>query len=97
MKNNFYEVNNMTRAEICRMITKTFNTLNEIDDARQLQKLDLSLSDFRECQRLMSDLGEPGAYAKTIYGKAANFFKKCGYKVIPDKVIGFDIIAPMED
>jgi hypothetical protein len=87
----------MTTPEICRMITKTFNTLNEVDDISQLQNLGLSLYDFRECQRIMPELGQPGAYAKTIFSRVANFFESCGYKVIPDKIIGFDIITPTED
>ena len=77
-------------ADKMRSITKAFSELyNMLDDA-DLRKAGLSLSDYRECERLMPLLGAPGNSAETICEKAAGVFKKHGY-TITDTTIGFKI------
>ncbi len=68
-------------AEKLRRITSAWGELNCIDDDEALQRSGLSMSDYRECERLMPLLGSPGCIAYTIYEKAAGFFKKHGYNV----------------
>jgi len=71
-------------------ISKAFTDLYDMREDSDLEKADLSLSDFRECQRLMPLLGRPGKTADTICEKAANFFKEHGFKV-QTSGIGFSI------
>ena len=74
-----------------RFITSTWDDLRRIYDDADLKKEGLSLSDYRECQRLMPLLGAPGNSECTISEKAASFFEKHGYLVMYDNGIGFRI------
>ncbi len=69
-------------AKKLEVITRTFSALYNILDDADLSKAGLSLSDYRECRRLMPLLGAPGSRAETIIEKAADFFKEHGYTVV---------------
>ncbi len=73
-----------------RCIAKAFTDLYDIREDSDLEKADLSLSDYRECERLMPLIGAPGKTADTICEKAAGFFKEHGFKV-QTSGIGFSI------
>lgn len=74
-----------------RKITRTWDDLRNILDDADLKKAGLSLSDYRECQRLMALLGAPGNIECTICEKAAAFFEKHGYMVFDENGIGYRI------
>ena len=80
----------MTFADKLRNITKAYNGIYDILDDKDLAKAGLTLSDYRECQRLMPLLGEPGKIAYTLCEKAADYFKGKQYKV-SESGIGFKI------
>ncbi len=71
----------MKLAEKLHNITKAYNGLYNILDDKDLAKAGMSLTDYRECQRLMPLLGEPGKRAYTLIGKAADYFRNKGYEV----------------
>ncbi len=81
----------MSDAEKMRIISGAFHKFRDIYDDTDLSKEGLSLSDYREVERLFPLLGEPGSYAKTIYKNAAEWFKRNGFKVYEDKIIGYEI------
>ena len=80
----------MNIAEQLHKITDAFNGLYSILDDNDLYKAGLSLSDFRECQRLMPMLGEPGKKACTVCEKAADYFRRKQF-VVTKSNKGFEI------
>lgn len=80
----------MTFADKLRNITKAYNGICDILDDKDLAKAGLTLSDYRECQRLMPLLGEPGRIAYTLYKKAADYFKNKGF-IVSESGSGYQI------
>ena len=81
----------MSDAEKMTVISTAFHKFRDIYDDADLRKAGLSLSDYREVERLFPLLGKPGDYAKTIYKNAAEWFKRNGFTVYEDKIIGYEI------
>ncbi len=73
-----------------RCIAKAFTDLYDMREDGDLEKANISLSDYWECERLMPLLGAPGKDADTICERAATFFKEHGFKVT-ESGIGFNI------
>lgn len=48
---------------------------------KQLRTGLLSLSDLRECERILGELKDKGSYVTTIYSNVAMYFKRNGYSV----------------
>lgn len=84
-------MNTINIAKKMQIITRTWDDLRNILDDADLRKAGLSLSDYRECERLMPLLGAPGNIECTICEKAAGFFEKHGYIVKDENGIGYRI------
>ncbi len=66
---------------------KLLNCLDDVD----LRKLKLTLAEYRICQSLMLELGDPrGSATKTVSKAAAEFFKSCGFNV-EDKGVNYHV------
>ena len=60
--------------------------LNDIEDAKGLLREQLTLSDYWAAMELMPELSEPNSKALTFSKGVADFFKRYGFKVVPDGV-----------
>ena len=65
-----------------RSITKAYTTLRNIENAEDLKKAKLSLSDYHAAMDIFNELSKPGSSAKTFISNVAAFYEKCGFNVV---------------
>ena len=65
-----------------RSITKAYTTLRNIENAEDLKKAKLSLSDYHAAMDIFNELSKPGSIAKTFISNVAAFYEKCGFNVV---------------
>lgn len=63
-----------------RKIASIFSDYKSIDDASDLKKRKLSLSDYRACEQLIDDIRYTGK-AETFIESISDYFKKFGFEV----------------
>lgn len=75
----------MKKTNAMHAITKAYDILfKEIENANDLRRYKLTLSDYYAARDVMKELTEPGSSSACFIQTVSEFFRSCGFEVKPD-------------